>query len=150
MSVSKDAREVEFEPVEERWNEYEILDQNMYVRLRARIILLKLLQTLGPKPQYQMKFQKIFVVSSPRTGPPMNPPPPPQLQKLEKYPVEIISSREPWNVYRIMETGNIIRVKLIVTDIYRVKDLYDPEGQPYYIIQAGPLISKGRGKLVSP
>lgn len=148
--MSGELREVEFEPIEEKWNEYEILDENVYVRLRGRIILMRLLKTSSLKPQYQMKFHKVFVVSSPRKGPPMKLLPPSEIQRLEKYPVEIISSREPWNIYKITETGELFRVKLIVTDIYRVKNLYDPEGQPYYIIQSGPLVTRGKGKLTPP
>ena len=137
-------RELEFEPIEEKWNEYELRDQNIYVKLRARIILLKVISDPSSPSRYQMKFQKIFTVSSSKPGPPMKPPNPRELKRLPKYPVEIVSSREPWNIYRITETGDIMRVKLIITDIYRVKNIYDPEGQPYYIIQSGPLITKGK------
>ena len=139
--------ELEFEPIEEKWNEYELLDENVYVRLRGRIILLKVFRNPARKSEYSMRFHKVFVVSSPRKGVPMKPSTPAEIKHLEKYPVEIMSSREPWNIYRILQTGEIIRVKLIVADVYRVKGYYDAEGEPYYIIKSGPLISKGVGKL---
>lgn len=139
--------ELEFEPIEEKWNEYEILDENVYVRLRGRVILLKLFRNPSGKGGYSMKLHKLFVVSSPRKGTPMKPPTPAEIKTMEKYPVEILSSREPWNIYRIVRTGEVIRIKLIVTDIYRLKGYYDMDGEPYYVIQSGPLVSKGRGRF---
>ena len=147
MSVERFVRELEFEPLDERWNEYELLDENVYVRLKGRIILLKILQLPGSKPSRRLKLHRIFVVSSSRKGRPMKPPSPNELKTLEKYPVEIVSSREPWNIYKIAETGEIIRVKLIVTDVFRVRGRYDADGEPYYVIQSGSLISRGKGRL---
>ena len=146
LSRERFARELEFEPVEEKWNEYELLDENVYVRLRGRIILLKVLE-FPNTPGRRLKLHRVFVVSSPKKGRPMNPPTPTELKSLDKYPVEIVSSREPWNIYRITETGEILRVKLIVTDVFRVRGRYDSDGEPYYVIQSGSLVSRGKGRL---
>lgn len=139
--------ELDFEPIEERWNEYELLDENVYVRLRGRIILVKLFRNPAGKSQYGMKLHKVFAVSSPRKGVPMKPPTPAEIKKMEKYPVEIVSSREPWNIYKVVRTGELLRVKLIVTDVYRLRGYYDSEGEPFYVIHSGSLVSKGKGRL---
>lgn len=44
-------------------------------------------------------------------------------------------SAEYWNEY-LADDGTVIRVKLVVTEIMRVDDQYDPEGNPTYILKS--------------
>ena len=138
-----DFEDVEFEIEKEGWNTYELKDG---VKIRGRVIVLRITKEKNAPPgHYGAQTQNIFVIFAPRSlrGPPSTPPTIEQAQKMERYPVEIVSSNEVWNVYRILRTGDIVRVKLVVTDIYRVKDLYDQLGEPYYLITSGIIVTPG-------
>jgi hypothetical protein len=40
---------------------------------------------------------------------------------------------EPWTEY-LLDDGTVVRLKLVVTAAYRVKDQWDPEGNPVYVL----------------
>lgn len=138
-------REVEFEPVEEHWNSYMLED---YTKVKARVILLKLLAaklplftTSQPSAQLQVKTNYIFVVSARPES--KGPPGPPLTQEeIGSIPrgqgqiVKIKESNEQWNVYRIIDTGETLMMKLVVgPDVYRVPGRFDPDGEPIYVFQ---------------
>ena len=136
---TNDIRELDFEPISERWNEYFLEDGT---RIKGRLILLKL---LGPKniqlvegAQLQAKTQNIFVVSAPDhlKGPPGPPLTPNEISSAFQKGVliQIRESKEEWNEYRIIDTGQTFKMKLVASEIYRLPDRYDNEGQPVYVI----------------
>lgn len=45
------------------------------------------------------------------------------------------SSGENWNEY-LLDDGTVFRIKLIVTDIYRVDGKYDDQGNPQYVAKS--------------
>ena len=45
------------------------------------------------------------------------------------------ASGEHWNEY-LADDGSVIRVKLVVTEILRVDDQYDSEGNPGYVVKS--------------
>jgi hypothetical protein len=52
----------------------------------------------------------------------------------EEVEAELIGFRpsgEYWNEY-LLDDGTVFRIKLVVTEIARVKDLYDAKGDPIY------------------
>ena len=60
--------------------------------------------------------------------------------KLEGGEVEAVevgfrASGEHWNEY-LADDGTIIRVKLVVTEVLRVVDQFDPEGNPGYVVKS--------------
>jgi len=69
-----------------------------------------------------------------------NEPKPDEYMKLPGYEVKIDRNDEKWNVYRILRSGQIIRMRLIVNRIQRVKDRFDKDGMPFYIINSGPMV----------
>ncbi|GBC74834.1 hypothetical protein HRbin06_00141 [archaeon HR06] len=50
------------------------------------------------------------------------------------------SSKEEWNEYKVSD-GTIIKVKTIVTKIYRLKDKYNEFGEPIYHVISGNVIT---------
>lgn len=131
----------EFEIEKENWNIYELKDD---IKIKGRIILLRLTRNKNAQAgQYNAQTQNIFVVFAPndRLGPPSTPLPPDKIPPEKMIPQEIINSNEVWNTYKIVRSGERIRIKLVVTDIFRVKDEYDQLGEPYYIIRSGVIIS---------
>lgn len=70
-------------------------------------------------------------------------PPQSEWESLPKEPVKILTSSEPWNKYRIPKTGDILQVKLVVSEVFRVKNQFDQSGEPFYIVTHGPLVSPG-------
>jgi hypothetical protein len=47
---------------------------------------------------------------------------------------------EPWNEY-LADDGSVIRVKLIVTEVLRVDDKYDEQGNPVYMVRSSNVMS---------
>ena len=50
------------------------------------------------------------------------------------------SSGEHWNEH-LLDDGTVVRVKLIVTNIYRVDDGYNDKGEPVYMIESNNVVS---------
>ncbi len=42
---------------------------------------------------------------------------------------------EHWNEY-LVEDGSVLRVKLVATEVVRVDDYYDEEGNPIYVLNS--------------
>ena len=136
----KDTEVLDFEIVEERWNEYELADET---KLRARIILTRVMRPrFGPTGQFGFSFESFFRVTAPREkrGEQMQIPAREEWAALPKEPVRITTTNEPWNRYRIPETGDVIQLKLVVSEVFRVKDRFDQFGEPFYMVTSGPLI----------
>jgi len=74
-----------------------------------------------------------------------------QVPDEQKEEVDILTSNEPWNVYEVIKNGLVIRIKLVFSEVYKVKDVYDQFGEPYYIVKNGPMIdykpAKGNQKF---
>ena len=58
--------------------------------------------------------------------------------------IPVTSSQEPWNEY-ILDDGSLLRLKTVVTEIYRIDGLYNAEGDPLYHIK-----SKGIASAIAP
>lgn len=56
-----------------------------------------------------------------------------QIVEAELIPVR--SSQEGWSEY-ILEDGTVLRMKLVVTDVYRLEGIYDSDGNPIYHIKS--------------
>ena len=139
-ALPDDFEEIEFSVEEENWNEYELNDGN---RLMARIILKKIVR--DPNDPKQLSFDTttpIYSVYSPTAnrGERNNPPQPSEYANFESYETKITRSDERWNVYTILRSGQKLRLRLTVTLIRRVKDRFDKDGMPFYLVNSGPMI----------
>ncbi len=61
-------------------------------------------------------------------------------QLVDATSVPVRSSQENWSEY-ILEDGTVIRMKLVVTEVFRVEGIYDPDGNPVYHIKSGNIAS---------
>jgi len=139
--VPKVVRELEFKILKEDWFVYKLVDGTI---LKIKPVLIKVLETdqINPdtgKKIYEFEGTNIVFVKSPENlkGVPTLPlPPPPEALKLEKEEVDIEETiQEPWNLYEL-ENGEKIKQKLIVASIYRIKNKYSRDGNPYYVVQS--------------
>lgn len=143
MSVQQypeDFEELDFSIEEEHWNEYELSDGS---RIKARTLLKKIIR--NPNTPEEMAFDiqpPIYVVYAPiaNRGPRNNPPQEHEFNTLHSYEVRIRRPEEQWNRYRILRTGHLIRIRLMVTEIRRIADRFDATGLPFYLVTSGPSI----------
>lgn len=150
LTTVSDLDNLEFKIIKEQWNEYELKDGT---KIRGRIFLTRISENKNtPRPQnlkpgeqvvdYQFQIQNHFEVFTPKNllGIPTLPlPAVNEISESMKELVESLTYNEPWNTYEIIKNGTIIKVKLVVNDIYKVKDKYDALGNPYYLLINGPL-----------
>ncbi len=135
-----DFEEMDFSVEEENWNEYELGDGS---RIKARIVLKKILR--DPNNPKNFSFDLIppfYGVYTPQTkrGEKNNQPKPQEYNTLDNYEIKINSSNEKWNVYRILKTGQQLRIRLTVTRMRRIKDRFDKDGLPFYMVDSGPMV----------
>jgi len=137
-------QDVDFDIEKEDWNSYMLEDGT---KLRIRTIVLRIQKALGkPKPgqaqQFRVKTQNIAVISAPPKlkGPPSTEPyTPEQLIHMDKEQVNVTPYYEPWNVYRFKDNSGV-KVKLVLSDVYRIKDKYDADGEPQHVVQSGNVV----------
>lgn len=54
--------------------------------------------------------------------------------------VEVQQSSEQWNQY-LLADGSVIRFKAVVTEVWRLVDEYDSEGNPAYIVRSRNVVT---------
>jgi hypothetical protein len=141
--------EVEFEIEKEVWNVYELDDKST---IRIRSILVKLLTssvpmavpppTGGPQGAKGFEYQSVFrnivtVIRCPPElkGKPTPPLAPQEIEKLGKIEVGYTPYLEDWNIYRLPD-GTKLKIKLVVSAVYRIPKQYDPFGYPLYFVNS--------------
>lgn len=61
-------------------------------------------------------------------------------KKMDVTPVQVRSSNELWNEY-LLADGTTVRLKLVITESFVLKDVYDGDGRPVYVFRwANPII----------
>lgn len=68
----------------------------------------------------------------------MNVPPHGELKEVEM--VDVSDSKESWNEYYLSD-GTSLRMKIFVTEVWRVIGEYDAEGNPIYFVKSGNILS---------
>jgi len=58
-----------------------------------------------------------------------------QGREVDATEVEFQTRKEDWNEYQLMD-GSVIKMKLVVSTIFRVDGMYDNEGNPVYQINS--------------
>lgn len=56
-------------------------------------------------------------------------------REVEATPIEVNQSSERWNEY-FLEDGSLVKMKLVLTKVFRVEGEYDKEDNPVYVIQS--------------
>jgi len=62
-----------------------------------------------------------------------------QGQEVDAVEVRYKSIREDWNEYDL-DDGSTVRIKLLVSEIVRLADGFDQEGNPIYVIKSGNVV----------
>jgi len=157
----KDTEVLDFEVIEEYWNEYELEDNS---KLCGRTVLIRAIRPrIGAiTKQYGLSFNNVFTITAPpdqrgKPGPPLTPEEitvkPEDISSGLKIPIRVIRHNEPWNIYRIEKTMDMFEVKLVVQAVYRVKDRFDQFGEPAYVITHSNIVApvaKGYVRIEPP
>ena len=131
---------VPFEPSEEHWNEYTFSDGTI---VRFRIVVTRIVKRPNtPVGQYDIMTNNLSMVFAPPTdrGQPTGPIPPADAQSADKYEVRPITTEEHWNVYRLVTSDDVIKVKYVASNFFKLKNKFDQFGEPMYLVLGGPLI----------
>lgn len=134
-----DFEDLDFTVQAEEWNEYELKDG---ATIRGRIFLSRIqrdpydsknlaLEFSTPvwvvRAAISMRGQPNITLGQPISG--------------EKYEVHVDKSHEPWNVYRIIKTGQKLKIKLAVNEVSRYIDKFDLKGMPIYDLPNGVTVT---------
>ena len=141
MSVpSPDFEDLEFDVISEDWNEYELTG---HTKARGKIVVTRFVRSKNhPDPNaINMASQNMFVITAPpeQRGVP-SPLNPQEIKTPDGTPIDILSSNEKWNKYRLKKSGGIVKVKMVVHDAFRIPGRFDNDGMPAYIFTSGPLV----------
>ena len=58
-----------------------------------------------------------------------------QGREVEATEVDFLTRKEDWNEYQLSD-GKILRLKTVVSDVYRIEEEVDQEGIPVYQIRS--------------
>ena len=53
--------------------------------------------------------------------------------------VEVTNAQEAWNQY-LLSDGSVLRTKAVVTEVFRLVDEYDADGNPVYVLRSGGVL----------
>jgi len=59
-----------------------------------------------------------------------------QGREVDATEIEFQTRKEDWNEYQLMD-GSVVKMKLVVSAIFRIEGLYDNERNPVYQIKSG-------------
>jgi len=134
-----DFEDLDFTVQAEEWNEYELKDG---ATIRGRMFLSRIQRDPYDPKNLAFEFSlPVWVVRAPssmRGQPNIT-----QGQPVsgDKYEVHVDKSHEAWNVYRIIKTGQKLKIKLSVNEVSRFIDKFDLKGMPVYDVPNGVTVS---------
>lgn len=53
--------------------------------------------------------------------------------------VDVQSSQEHWNQY-LLSDGTTLKLKIVVTEVWRAENTFDNEGNPMYLVKSGNVL----------
>lgn len=140
-------KELDFKVIKEEWLTIKLKDGSI---IKFKPVLMKVFETdrkdpATDEPIISCDGHNVVTVRSPedlRRNPSEYIPSPDEALKMPKEEVEVIETTDPgWNVYEL-ETGKRIRSKPVITNVYRIKDVFDRYGNPYYIVRSQMVVSR--------
>ncbi len=60
-------------------------------------------------------------------------------RQVEATEVKFQTRKEDWNEYQLMD-GSVLRMKLVVAEVYRIENVYDEENNPVYQVKSTNLL----------
>lgn len=130
---------IDFETERESWNRYELIEN---AQLKAKVVLMKAIERKDPKNPKIIQIgiesknivtilpMKSFKLLGERTSRIYSAR---EISSAQRIDVSFDQVSEDWNIYRL-EDGRKLKVKLVVSDILRLKGLTDTVGIPIYDI----------------
>jgi hypothetical protein len=64
----------------------------------------------------------------------------PDGQEHEAEPIGFRATGEHFNEY-LLDDGVVLRIKLVLTDVWKVKNVYDGDGDPVYLVSQSQVIA---------
>ncbi|MCD6530739.1 hypothetical protein J7L06_10745, partial [Candidatus Bathyarchaeota archaeon] len=126
--------------------------------VKFKPVLMKVFETDAKDPMtgetvYAYEGHNVVTVRSPedlRGKPSEHIPPPPEALKMPKEEVEVIETVDPsWNIYEL-ENGKRVKTKAVITNVYKIKDVFDRYGNPYYVVTSQMVVSSSPSRLLLP
>ncbi len=154
MSAPQDEFEgLDVEIVHEVWNTYDLEDG---ARMKARAILTKVLWPKGLKSiqggepvELGAAIQNIIVIFAPtrlRGSPTPNQPSVEAARKMKQEEIGVVDSKEEWNLYRLPDNKGGLKMKMVVSSIFRVVGVFNADGDPYYIVNSSAVVGPASSK----
>lgn len=53
--------------------------------------------------------------------------------------IDVQNSQESWSQY-LLGDGTTLKLKVVVTEVWRVEDAYDSDGNPQYVVKSGNIL----------
>ena len=148
-------KELDFKVIKEEWLTIKLKDNSI---IKFKPILMRVFETDAKdpsrdEPMLAVEGQNILSVRSPedqRGKPSEHIPPSPEALKMPKEEVEVIETTDPsWNLYEL-ESGKRIKTKNVITNIYKIKDVFDRYGNPYYVVMSQMVIGSSQLRFQPP
>ena len=141
-------RSYDFDVEKEQWNEYELKDGT---RVKGKLVVTRIIRRpITPPNTYDTIAQAMFTVTTEasRRKPPSPPLTPDELAQINlpgpnemKIPMEVLTYAERWNQYHLTATDEMLRIKMVLIDIYRIPDRYDELGEPIHSFVTGTIVA---------
>ena len=144
-------KELDFKVIREEWLTIKLSDGSI---IKLKPVLVKVFETdekdpLTGEPILTFEGHNVITVKSPEKGPPSAKlPDPSESLKMPKEEVEISEIIDPgWNLYEL-ENGRKVKTKTIITNVYKIKGLFDQHGNPYYVVRSQMVVSASELRLL--
>ena len=56
-------------------------------------------------------------------------------KEVDAVEVDFQTRKEDWNEYQLLD-GSSLKIKLVVSEIFKISDEYDNEGNPVYVVKS--------------
>jgi len=145
-------KELDFKVIEEKWLTIKLKDGSV---IKFKPVLVRVFETdakdpLTGEPVHGFEGQNVVTVRSPENlrGPPSEHIPlVHDALKMPKEEVEVVEIIDPgWNLYEL-ENGKKIKTKAVITSVYKIKDVFDRYGNPYYVVMSQMVVGSSSIRL---
>jgi hypothetical protein len=129
---------VDYDNVKVEWNRYELVN-GVTLCLTALPATIFSTDITDPKgmPVYIITWNNILRITAPEslTGTPTPIPRPDQLSRTPSTLMKPLAAEEPWSEFALKD-GHTLRSRVIVTEIRRVGNAFDPTGMPLHVVNS--------------
>lgn len=126
-----DYEDLDYEIVQEGLNEYDLADG---ITVRGQILLAKIKR--DPRDHRRIHADTVKHLNIHAPADLRGPPNMQESRSDEKHRIRVTKDHAPWSIYRILQTGQVLKIKLDLDGVYKFKDAYDEDGYPRYDIQS--------------